>query len=64
MIVHVHTTDQIRPRFIHGPADLGTTGHGATLVVAGTPTDRDPARWASAIGAAVLRGANVIRKEP
>ena len=45
---------------VPGPADLHHSGLGAVLVLTGTPNrDSDFGRWAGAIGAAALRGANV-----
>lgn len=49
------------PRAIRGPFDANAAEPGDTLVVFGEPGPADGARWAPAIGLAVLRGAHVRR---
>lgn len=47
---------------VSGPADLAPAGPGSLVVVRGTAErERASARWANALGSAVVRGASVRR---
>ena len=47
---------------VRDPASLSVTGVGDTVVVTGVIGEREGARWAVAIGQAVVRGAAIERR--
>lgn len=51
-----------RRSFVYGPADLDGSER-SLVVTGGIDNEREPARWATALGLAIVRGASV-RREP
>ncbi|MEU4568647.1 hypothetical protein [Micromonospora sp. NPDC023956] len=57
-----HLAPQGNDRELPGPADLNAVPAGDGVMITGTHAPEEVARWAVAIGSAVLRGVKVGRE--